>query len=320
MDYQRLPLADAPEPDMDVSDLTFENIAGLENVLTSVPYFIISDNIDNTTRLEPEYIKSIQPGIMNRPFKIRFNMMMFCLSGGMDIQMNLQKHRLRPGSMLTVFEGTICESVSLDPESKLFFIGFSRLFVKSYAVPYKFGAGLSQLFKSPIVELSPRDFDDMKSLYMIAKTRFSSPNFTFKEKLAHTVMETMGCILLDMMTNAAPEGAPRGRRQMLVREFMTLVEKEATVHRDIAYYANRLSITPKYLSQIVSDVTGATPHALICRQVMLEAKVLLADPRLNIQQVSDRLHFANPSFFGTFFRKHTGITPGAYRSGAHNDA
>lgn len=302
------------ESERKVCELKFEDIAGLESVLTSVPYFLISDNLDNETKLDANYINSIGEYIMSRPFKIRFNMIMFCISGRMDIQLNLNRFTLNPGEVLIVYEGMVCHMVEFDPDSKLFFFGFSSMFVNTHNMPYLSGAGINRLFDSPIMNLSRQDFDDMMSLYKIVKSRFSSANFHLKDQLAHSIMDTIVCILINLMSNNESHTIPLGRKQVLVRDFLSLVERHAISHRQLEYYANLLNISPKYLSQIVLDITGSTPRTLICRQVLLEAKVLLSNPTLTIQQVSDRLNFANPSFFGTFFRRQTGITPKAYKS------
>jgi AraC-like DNA-binding protein len=51
----------------------------------------------------------------------------------------------------------------------------------------------------------------------------------------------------------------------------------------------------------------------ITRSVILNAKAKLATTNLSVQQIADELNFPNPSFFGQYFLRHTGMTPKEYR-------
>ena len=72
-------------------------------------------------------------------------------------------------------------------------------------------------------------------------------------------------------------------------------------------------MTPKYLSLLVKNVSNRTAGEWIDNYVVLEAKALLSSSTLSIQEISDRLNFANQSFFGKYFKQHVGISPTEYR-------
>ena len=72
-------------------------------------------------------------------------------------------------------------------------------------------------------------------------------------------------------------------------------------------------ITPRYLSTIVQAVSGETAKNIIDKHVILEIKVLLESTELSIQEIANRLQFPDQSFFGRYFKKHTGISPMNYR-------
>lgn len=79
------------------------------------------------------------------------------------------------------------------------------------------------------------------------------------------------------------------------------------------YYADKLCITPKYLTIITRQISGRNATSWITHTAILNAKSLLTGTRLTVQQISNKLNFPNPSFFGQYFLRHTGMTPKEFR-------
>lgn len=94
-------------------------------------------------------------------------------------------------------------------------------------------------------------------------------------------------------------------KQLLFRDFLS--------QRSVQYYADSLNVSRKYLSEIIKTNSGRTASNWIDDIVILEAKVLLQNKDLTINQISDILHFSNQSIFGRFFKNHEGISPLEYR-------
>lgn len=83
--------------------------------------------------------------------------------------------------------------------------------------------------------------------------------------------------------------------------------------RDAAYYADRLHITPKYLSAVYKKTYGKTASKIIDAYVVKDIERLLKNTRKSIKEISNELEFPNTSFFGRFVKKYLGVTPNAYR-------
>lgn len=79
-------------------------------------------------------------------------------------------------------------------------------------------------------------------------------------------------------------------------------------------YADRLNINPRYFSSVCKKATGKTAGELINEKIIHSAKILLREGHLSIKQIADQLGFANQSHFGTFFRRHVGVSPQQYIS------
>ncbi len=108
--------------------------------------------------------------------------------------------------------------------------------------------------------------------------------------------------------------AAAGRRNRIIFEkFIALVNANCREHRQLAYYADRLCLTERYLGVVVSQTSGTTAKEWVDRAVITAAKVLLRHTDKPIGRIADELHFANDSFFCKYFRRIVGMAPGEYR-------
>ena len=70
---------------------------------------------------------------------------------------------------------------------------------------------------------------------------------------------------------------------------------------------------PKHLTAIVKKCSGKTANQWIKERLLEEIRFYLKQTDLSIKQVSDKLDFPNPSFFGKYVKEHLGMTPGEFR-------
>jgi len=103
------------------------------------------------------------------------------------------------------------------------------------------------------------------------------------------------------------------RKEELCWKFWDLIGQYSKTHREVAFYAEKLHITPFYLAQISKDYLNDLPKDLINRQVILEIKALLQTTDKSIGEIAALLHFEDPSYMGRFFRRETGFSLTAYR-------
>jgi AraC family transcriptional activator of pobA len=94
-----------------------------------------------------------------------------------------------------------------------------------------------------------------------------------------------------------------------------LVEEHFRTDRQLAFYAEKLAMTPDRLNDHVKRATGVTAGHLIRQRVLTEAKRQLVFTVQPIHEIAYELAFADHSHFARFFRKQTGITPQAFREG-----
>ncbi len=105
---------------------------------------------------------------------------------------------------------------------------------------------------------------------------------------------------------------PRSRRALYTHEFVRLVRKYFRMEHSVRFYANKLCISPKYLSLVVKECSGRTAAEIIDEYLLLEAKNMLRFSGKNIQQIAYELNFSNQSSFGKYFKHLTGMSPSEF--------
>ena len=127
-----------------------------------------------------------------------------------------------------------------------------------------------------------------------------------------------------MINQLIPENKPNAnqynRGTLITRDFIELVNADNGTHRSVAYYADKLCYSPKYLSSVIKDTTGKTPMQFIQENTIKHIKYKLRHSNMSIKEVADSFNFPNASFFGKFVKLHTGMTPIEYRLSKEEEA
>lgn len=106
-------------------------------------------------------------------------------------------------------------------------------------------------------------------------------------------------------------------KEKIALKFAMLVSEHYRKCREVAYYAEKLCITPIYLTQVVQEVYGQGAREMIADYIIVEIKSMLRDADLDIKDVTRIIGFNNQSSFSRFFRQQTGMSPSEYRRTIH---
>ena len=96
--------------------------------------------------------------------------------------------------------------------------------------------------------------------------------------------------------------------------FVAMLERsDYREHRDVAWYASELCVTPKYLSEICKRVSGQSANYWINRYTAMELSHLLKDRSLTLTDIADRFNFASLSHFSRYVQNNLGASPSSFR-------
>lgn len=104
-----------------------------------------------------------------------------------------------------------------------------------------------------------------------------------------------------------------GRSSQLYNEFLEAVQEHHRTNRDVAFYADCLNVSPRYLSQVAHRISGKSPKCIIDHTLAEALACQLRTTQKTIQEIAYEHGFASQAQFSKFFRKQMGQTPSEWR-------
>lgn len=176
-------------------------------------------------------------------------------------------------------------------------------------------AGCVSLFSNPIIKVSASDavtfIEDLRNI----KSRIDDISHPFYADMIGGLLQTMIYDLFAFHSRTNENILATDRVGYITRQFFTLVESgRPKTEREVAYYANELNVTSKYLSDTIKRITGHSVSTHINRAAASIIISFLNDNKLSITQIADEMNFTSVSYFSRYCVKHIGMSPSEYRT------
>ena len=173
------------------------------------------------------------------------------------------------------------------------------------------------LKEQPIFSLTDEEVKELEAFYTLIEETIDR-NDNFRTEIVRRLMGAYLYKLGSILHRRQPEFLsvnPKSmkREEILFNQFINLLTEHHRKERRVDFYAEQLFLSPKHFSTVVKKVSGKTAGEWIDEYVILEAKALLKYSVMSIQEVAYYMNFPNPSFFGKYFKHHTGMSPSEYK-------
>ncbi len=250
------------------------------------------------------------------------NMFVLCDRGEATFRVNLRELTVRKGQFCLIIFKKDVRFVFRSSDFKARFVlvsdeamEYRRRISRIDTAPI---ALLGYLHECPTVTLNRTEYAVLDQYFGLLESRLSECDRPMYRQIVVSILQALFLDTFQIYHRSyEAEGAENmntSRNEAVFIEFMGLVHQYHRKARNVGFYAERLYITPKYLSSVVKQVSGRSAKEIIDDYVISEAKVLLAKPRMNVQQVAFEFNFASQTFFGKYFKRHTGVSPGDYKN------
>lgn len=123
--------------------------------------------------------------------------------------------------------------------------------------------------------------------------------------------------IIDRSEASADRSEHTARYESIVKRFIELLTSHYRSEHTVGFYASQLNISAHYLTLIVKEVTGRSVSDFIFGMLYGDARALLAESRMSVQEITALLNFSDQSAFGKFFKRRSGLSPLEYRKKRH---
>lgn len=239
--------------------------------------------------------------------------------GETSVSFNLHEFKLKKDSIF-IFTPKNVLQVNSQQYFKADVIAISPDFMRRINIDIKNMMPLFLKFvENPALTLTPEESRSMRG--MIAQiereTRGPETHFSFDivSGLIAATIYKVGDIMYHYLAEH-PEGQnnSHNRAEEYFKQFTHLLGEHFREERSVGFYARQLCITPKYLTTLIKRISGQSVSEWIDNYVILEAKTLLKYSTMSIQEIAYYLNFPNQSFFGSYFKRNTGMSPSQYKA------
>lgn len=250
------------------------------------------------------------------PYKSAWITIIVCEEGQISGSINLQEYVVRKNGFMLVLPEQILSYNHISEEFKGYIILLSNDFsdsILSFARSFSMKANIS---RNPYFLFTESHFEVMKAWLEVCLKMVALQDCTDKLEVLRLLSQAFFLGIGRQILHIEETKKARCRSEELASRFIDLVPKHFHNHRELGFYADLLCVTPKYLSASVKSSSGKTASDWINHQTLLEAQALLVSTDMSVGQISTSVGFPTHSGFGKFFRRHTGLTPQAYRKKA----
>jgi AraC-like DNA-binding protein len=238
---------------------------------------------------------------------------LLCTEGEAEFMHNDRNYIIHKNDVGIAFPGDMIQTIRKNTDFKAMLILTDINFIQEIKIPSAMEYYL-YIKDNPCISLPDEQLHTIISLMDIFKAKIIKQDMPLYDEIMRHILLTICFEIIAVYHIWKPNTKKNiSRREMLFREFMkNLIEYNNQEH-NVTFYADKLCITPRYLSKIVNITVGESTTKIIAHMVIRSAKEMLSDTNKTILQISEGLNFSSPVVFDQYFKRYTSLTPLEYR-------
>ena len=298
--------------EQEIKDISIERIQQLHPDAKGIDNDLLVDYTEH-------YIQEGRSPIYKYPLRMDGLFIGLREKGISDFNVNLKEFKVGPNDLVIGSPGDLMQSSVNEGTYLSQTLMVSSNFLKEmYISLNSFMPFFAARKDHPVFHLTDDEIEELKGYFMLIKNNVNSDDYfriDIIKRLLAAYLYKLGSILYRHRPELQEEASkPLKREEILFKEFIRLVSEHHRKERRVDFYAERMFLSPKHFSTVIKKVSGKTAGQWIDEYVILEAKTLLKYSAMSIQEIAYYMNFPNPSFFGKYFRHHTGMSPSEYKA------
>ena len=262
--------------------------------------------------------------------KVKMNLLLISLRGKLSVALNGHRVEVSERQMLMSRSNVIADEYMVSPnyEGKMMMVSdrLAKLLLGQHIDIWQ-----REFYVRPyiLIDLDERDFTEYSLFYQLLSLKSQNVGTLLQKEV---ILALLQAALLDIcrkfhsqdrckITENQPqpsESSVLNQGSLLFHRFLSLLSHAAVKRRSVAYYAEQLCVSPKYLSTVCQKESGKSPHEWIREYTMVDIAYYLKSTTLTVKEIANRLEFPNLSFFGRYVKEHLGMSPTQFRENLHS--
>ncbi|MBQ9705687.1 MAG: helix-turn-helix domain-containing protein [Paludibacteraceae bacterium] len=250
------------------------------------------------------------------------SLIIYCTEGKLQIEINEQQYLIRPHDMLLCQPDLIISNYMRSPDMKC-----GAVAVRKHALDdilylcvredTNWWEKSKYILQHPVIHLDERQQELLLLFHRLFQLYNEDPHSRLSENVRRVFVQAAVLELLNWLDGSVVQTQEterkQGRQEILFREFALLLQETQGRQREVRWFANRLAVTPKYLSVVCYNNTGKTAQVLINEVTTQEIKRLLRQTDMSTKEICGKMNFPSLSFFCKYVKQHLGMTAKQYR-------
>ena len=167
--------------------------------------------------------------------------------------------------------------------------------------------------ENPVVHLSDTDFEKCLYNFKLLQEKYENVGHRFHKELVNLQLQMFVMEMWNIFSKEMEKRRISNQKGSLFERFLHLVEEHCMEEREVDFYAGKLFVTPKYLTEVCKKSSTKTASEWIENYTTHRLIILLENKSLSFREIADALHFSSQSFFSRYVRKVLGVSPSEYR-------
>lgn len=247
------------------------------------------------------------------PCRLKACIFVVCLKGEADISINLGRYRVGMNGFICIAPDSIFQCHSFSEDLRLCFLAFSSGVIKIDKVQQSALEIFPRMREQPVLALrteASRLYCDYFSV--LAQSRLICPDGLSMEVVTYVLLSIFYGVKYLYQLHPG-EYITLSRSEEIYKDLQSLLKENYRKERGVVFYAERLNLSPQHLSTVIRQLCRQRVSDVIADMVIIDAKAQLKSTGLKIKEIAASLNFPNLSYFGKYFKRHTGMSPQEYR-------
>ena len=245
------------------------------------------------------------------PMRVNALILLLVFEGTCELNIDYVHYKLEANTFATIMPTHVVQFLTISPTLRGRLLVASRSFLEQTAPARRSpNVHYMNVRKNPCVRLKREEIMILDDCMQQIREKIRKRTHLLQRDMLQNALVGFFIEIANIMMQQGGRIAPPtlSRKEELLDKFLQLLFEHVKEEHGVAFYAEKLLITPQYLSLVLKEQTGKAANKWIDEVLVSEAKILLKSPQITVQKVADLLHFSDQSTFGKFFKKQTGLS------------